>query len=238
MAERLYKDLVKYYDLIYHGKEYKKEATVVKKLISKYKKSKGKDLLEVACGTGRYLEHLKSFNCTGVDLNEEMLKIAKKRAPKAKLKKANMITLNLNKKYDVILCLFSSIGYVKTYSNLKKTIRSFSKHLKPGGVLIIEPWFDKKTCKKGNVHISPYQDDKISLVRMTYVKIKGNISTLEMHFMYGEKNKGITHFYDKHELGMFDPTKFLKILQESGIKAKYLKKGALVRKGTYVGVKQ
>lgn len=47
----LYKELAKYYDLIYHWKNYKKETDKIKKLISRYKKSDGKALLDVACGT-------------------------------------------------------------------------------------------------------------------------------------------------------------------------------------------
>ena len=35
-----------------------------------------------------------------------------------------MIDMDLGKKFDVITCLFSSIGYVKTYSNLEQTARA------------------------------------------------------------------------------------------------------------------
>ncbi len=55
----MYKGLAKYYDLIYNWKEYKKEEKKIKKLISKYKKSEGNDLLEAGCGTGRHLSFLK-----------------------------------------------------------------------------------------------------------------------------------------------------------------------------------
>ena len=76
----LYKKLAKYYDLVYSWKDYKKEANKIRKLIKKYKKSEGKGLLDVACGTGGHLKFLKSnFSCTGIDINDEMLKIAKKK---------------------------------------------------------------------------------------------------------------------------------------------------------------
>ena len=60
MADQLlFKNFGKHYDLIYSSKNYKQEANKIKKLISKYKKSSGKELLEVACGTGRYLKYFK-----------------------------------------------------------------------------------------------------------------------------------------------------------------------------------
>ena len=105
----MYREYAKVYDLIYSGKDYKKEAKEIKDLIKKNKKSKGKNLLEVACGTGKHLEYLKKdFNCTGLDLNEGMVKIARKRLPKSvKLSKGNMINFNLNKEFDIVICLFS-----------------------------------------------------------------------------------------------------------------------------------
>ena len=41
--------------------------------------------------------------------------------------------------YDVVLCLFSSIGYVKTKSNLNRAVKCMANHLTPGGILLIEP---------------------------------------------------------------------------------------------------
>ncbi|HEC66385.1 MAG TPA: class I SAM-dependent methyltransferase, partial [bacterium] len=115
--QSLYKNLAHYYDLIYFDKDYKAEADQIKKLISKYKESKGKDLLELASGTGKHLEYLKkTYKCTGTDINEDMLRIARKRVKGVTFKKADMINLKLNKKFDAIIVLFSSIGYVKTYA--------------------------------------------------------------------------------------------------------------------------
>ncbi len=118
MAEELYNNLAKYYDLIYQWKDYEKESREIKRIIYKYKKSKGNDLLEVACGTGSHLKYLqKEFSCLGVDLNNSMLEMAKKKVPNVILKRKDMINLNIKKKFDIILCLFSSIGYVKCTFN-------------------------------------------------------------------------------------------------------------------------
>ncbi|MFC1853806.1 hypothetical protein ACFL27_26785 [candidate division CSSED10-310 bacterium] len=46
----------------------------------------------------------------------------------------------MGKTYDVITCLFSSIGYVKTLSKLNQTVACMDHHLLPGGHLIFEPW--------------------------------------------------------------------------------------------------
>ncbi|MBI3027452.1 class I SAM-dependent methyltransferase [Candidatus Woesearchaeota archaeon] len=234
----LYKELAKHYDLVYHWKDYKKEADKIKKLISRYKKSDGKELLDVACGTGHHLSFFKnSFSCTGIDINNKMLKIAKKNAKKVVFRRANMINFSLNKKFDVILCLFSSIGYVKTYLNLKRTINNFARHLKQGGIVIIEPWFSKPKFKAGMPGMTTYDSKYIKIARLNDSKVKNNISILDMHYLIAEKNKGIKHFADRHELGLFDIKKTFNIMENFGFETKFLRGGLMKDRGIFIGIK-
>ena len=236
--EMLYKELAKYYDLVYSKKDYKKEADSIRKLIGGYKRSKGKKLLEFACGTGGHVQYLlKYFDYTGVDLNEEMLNIARRKVPSAVFKKGDMMTVKLGIKFDVILCLFTSIGYVKTYPNLKKTLKNFYDHLNSGGIIIIEPWFLKKTFFPGSPHMDVYDGTDIKIARGSTSKVKGNISTLYMHYLVVERNKEIRYFSEKHELGLFEPDKILKIMKDVGFKPQKLK-STLFRRSTYIGIKQ
>jgi len=235
----IYKDLAKYYDLIYSWKDYKKESEKVKALISKYKKSEGNRLLEVACGTGRHLEHLRNdFSCTGIDISSSMLKVARKRLEGITFKKADMVNFNPKKKFDVITCLFSSIGYVKTYSNLNKTIQNFARHLKKGVVVVIEPWFQRATYELGTPHMTIYEDEDTKVARVSISKIKGNISIVDMHYLIGEKDKEIKYFVDRHEVGLFDVDKTLDIMKKSGFQAKFLKQSLTLDRGIFVGIKK
>jgi len=235
----MYREIALYYDLIYSWKDYKKEAKKVKKLILKYKKSDGNELLDIACGTGKHLEYLKNtFSCMGVDINEEMINIAKKNAKGVSFKKADMITLNLNKKFDIIICLFSSIGYVKTYSNLKKCIQNFANHLKRCGVVIFEPWLTKSSYIEGFPHMNTYDGEDIKIARLNISKIEGNLSVLDMHYLIAERNKEIKYYKDRHELGLFEIEKTLEFMKEAGFKPEFLKKGLMKDRGLYIGVKK
>src|SRR3990167_10492121 len=112
----IFKDLAKYYDLIYSWKNYKDESDKIKSLIKKHIKSSSNELLEIACGTGKHIQYLKNdFSVLATDMNKDMLTVAKKNFPSVKFKQLNMIDFNLNKKFDVVICLFSSIAYVKNY---------------------------------------------------------------------------------------------------------------------------
>jgi len=234
----LYKDSARYYDLIYSFKDYRKEALKIKKLIKRFKKSSGNELLEVACGTGKHLENLREdFKCVGVDINDSMLKIASQRLKDINFRKADMINMDLGKQFDVITCLFSSIGYVKTYENLHKTLENFARHLKTGGVVIIESWFTKKTYKVGTPHMTTYDVPDIKIARLNISSSEGNISVMDMHYLVAEKGKGVIHFSDRHELGMFEIDKTLVLMKKAGLDSKYLKDGLMKGRGLLIGVK-
>jgi len=237
--EALYKTLAKYYDLIYTFKDYKKEAEEIKKLIKKYKSSAGNQLLDVACGTGSHIKHfVDDFDCFGVDLNPDMLEFAKEKVPKAEFRVADMIELNLEQNFDAIVCLFSSIGYVKTEENLRKTILGFAKHLKPGGVVIIEPWLTKEIYRAGSPHMTTYDDENTKIARVNISELKDdNISYFEMHYLIAETNKPVIHFVDKHELAMFPIDLILSIMKDYGLQVNYHKKGLFDNRGLLIGQK-
>lgn len=235
----LYRELAEYYDLIYSFKDYRKEAVRIKALVLKYKKSEGKDLLDVACGTAHHLEYLKDdFSCMGVDVSNEILEIAMKNVEGVVFEQANMTKLNVGKRFDVITCLFSSIGYVKTYTNLRKTIRSFAKHLKTGGVLLIEPWFTKSTFIEGSPHMHMYDGRDIKIARLCVSKIKGNFSVQDMHYLIAERGKDVTHCVDRHELGLFEIDETQAIMKKAGFQTRFLKNGLMKDRGLFIGVKR
>jgi len=131
------------YDEIEQDRNYLVEVRELKERIKENKKSRGKRLLDVGCGTGPHLFYLKNdFLCTGIDLNKQMLDVAKKKLKrKVNLIQANMIDFKLDEPFDIIVCLFSVINHVKNYSELKKSFVNLFNHLKKGGVCIIEPYY-------------------------------------------------------------------------------------------------
>lgn len=234
----MYKNLAKYYDKIYHLKDYEKEVKALKKIISENKNTTGNNLLDCACGTG---SHLKFFTdeyiCTGIDLNSRMLDIAKNKGIKANFIQANMIHLDLGKKFDVITCLFSSIGYIVSKEDVKKTIAGFAAHLKPGGLLIIEPWLTKEIYQEGSPHMTTFDGKNLKIARLNISELKGNLSIIKMHYLIAESNRPVMHFIDTHKLAMFPIEFFIEIMKEFGLKAKLVKKGLFNERGLLIGIK-
>jgi ubiquinone/menaquinone biosynthesis C-methylase UbiE len=235
----MYGDFAGFYDLIYNFLDYEKTAKKIKKLIKKHKKVKGNKLLDVACGTGRHLSFLKNvFEWTGIDISNEMLDLAREKYNGIRFLQANMVNFDLNEKFDAIICLFSSIGYVRTYENLKKTVHNFANHLKPGGVLIIEPWLTKSIAIDGLASMDTYSSENIKIARQSVSKIEGDIIRFDMHYLVAKKGEDVTYFKDRHELGLFDTDQTVKIMQNAGFETKFLKKGLEVKRGLFIGIKK
>jgi ubiquinone/menaquinone biosynthesis C-methylase UbiE len=234
----LYRDLARYYDLLYSFKDYRSEANRILDLVRQYGRSNGNDLLDVACGTGRHLEYLKErFHCVGVDVNQEMLDVARQRLPGIDLRQADMTQLDLGGQFDVITCLFGAIGYAKTYENLYQTLAGFSRHVKPGGVAIIGPWFTRDAFKAGTVHMTTYDGAEVKIARLGFSTAHGDLSIIQMEYLVAETGKGVSHYSDRHEMGLFDHGRTLGSMRAVGLDCQFVEDGLEHERGLFVGVK-
>ena len=234
----LYRDLAKYYDLIYQGKDYAREASELKKLFSRYKRSAGMRLLDVACGTGLHIRHLRDeYDCTGLDVAEEILRMARKNVEDVEFIQADMTSFDLGRRFDVITCLFSSIGYVKTYRNLRKTFQNFSEHLVRGGVAFVEPWFTRDVYDVGRPSMTTYDDEDLKIARLSVSEIRDGVSVMDMHYLVAERGRRVRHHVDRHELGLFEVDETLRIMAESGLESQFTSEGLMPGRGLYIGCK-
>ncbi len=234
----MFTETVAFYDAIYQarGKDYALESQELHEIIQKHKQSTGKTLLDVACGTGLHLQFFsRHYKCEGLDLDTEMLKVARERCKGIPLHQGNMIDFNLGEKFDVITCLFSSIGYVKTVENLNRAIATLTKHLTLGGLLIIEPWIYPERWKPGSVHSIFVDEPELKIARMNVSRTEGKVSVLEMHYLVGTP-QGIHHFVENHEMGLFTHEEYQHSFHQSNLEIIYDKEG-LTGRGLYVGIR-
>jgi SAM-dependent methyltransferase len=137
----MFSQTAQYYDTIYLAmKDYGAEAEKLTAFVHQFCRSIGNRLLDVACGTGLHLFYLKQhFQVEGLDLDEQLLVIARQRDLGIPLHHADITDFDIGRTIDVVTCLFSAIGYVKTLDNLARAVQCIAHHLAPGGILLIEP---------------------------------------------------------------------------------------------------
>ena len=113
-------------------------ASYIHRLIRRHK-PKARTLLELACGTGAILKILaKSYDVAGLDLSPQMLSLARKKLPHVRFYRKDMVSLDLGKKFDVIICVFDSINHVLKFANWKKIFRYAARHLEEDGLFLFD----------------------------------------------------------------------------------------------------
>ncbi len=236
--EALYGELAEYYDRIYHWKDYRREAQKIRRLAREHKRSPGSSLLDVACGTGKHIAFLsRDFECVGLDISEELLKIARKNVPGVEFHRGNMTDFNLVRPFDVILCLFSSTGYIRTKNEIRRAASTLARHLTPGGVLIIEPWFRKSEWRDKSVHLQTYDVDALKIARVSYATAAGKFSVADEWYLIGEKGNGLRLVKDRHRMRFFEPELWQDALRAAGLDPKFTEDGLMRGRGLIIATK-
>jgi hypothetical protein len=171
-------------------------------------------------------------------LHEGMLRVARKRVPQARFLRASMIDFRLRKRFDVIICMFSAIGLVRTYSNLRKTIGNFSNHLGSGGIVILEnESFTYRRSPSQYLNLVTAETPDTKIARVEYYRQRGNILIEREEYLVAQKSKGIRHFADLQYVGMFELKRTMQIMEVAGLEPRFLK-GVLGRdRGLLLGIK-
>ena len=228
----------KFYNAIYEsmGKDYNAEVQKVHAFIQAHKRSTGNSLLEVACGTGLHASILqKQYRVEGLDLDAEMLAVASQNYPEIPFHQADMAEFDLGRRFDIVTCLFSSIGYVKTKARLNQAIQTMSDHLLPGGVLIVEPWFTPEQWKPGRVSALFVDQPDLKIARMNISEVEDRLSFLVLHYTVGTP-EGVEYFTERHELGLFTPEEYLEAFHKARLEVIHDPEG-LDGRGLYIGLK-
>ena len=234
----MYMELAEYYDASVSWKDYRAECTLVHTLIRKHKKSAGRDLLDIACGTGNHIKYLKKhYRITGIDKNTGILKIAGDKFPGVEFVCADMTSFNLNRTFDAVICLYASIAYARSHSNLLKVISNISNHLKKGGVTIIEPFITKDEYVEGNPFASFIDEPTLKIARMNVNRRQADVAIFDFHFLVAT-SAGVKHFRDRHEVGLFDRQEIQQAMENSGLSTTLIESGFQKDRGLFLGVKQ
>lgn len=224
------------YDAIYASiRDYPREAAELDRLIQA-RRAGARTLLDVACGTGAHLEHLAGrYDVSGLDLDPEMLAIARDRLPQAAFHEGDMAAFDLGRRFDAVVCMFSSIGYVRTEARLGSAVAAMARHLEPGGVLAIEPWLAPDAWQDGHVGAVFVDEPELKIARMNVAERRGDLSVVEFHYLVA-KPGGVEHFTEPHELGLFTVDQYAGAFRAAGLEPEHDPEGPMGR-GLYVATR-
>ena len=224
------------YDAIYSFKDYAAEAAHVHELIQQ-RAPGATTLLDVACGTGKHLEHLRAhYDAEGLDLNADLLAIARERNPEMKLHEGDMVDFDLDEQFDAVTCLFSSIGYVETVERLGQAIATMARHLSDRGVLIVEPWLTPEVFDEDRMgDLICVEEPELKIARMNDSRIRGRLSVMTFHYLVATR-QGISYFTEEHSPALFTHEEYVEAFRRAGLEVEHDPQG-LMGRGLYIGAR-
>ena len=221
-----------FYDALYGFKDYGGAVEYIRATLDR-EAPRAHSLLDVGCGTGRHLELLRArYSVEGLDVNAEMLEVARRRCPGVTFHKADMADFSLQRRFDVVTCLFSAIGYVRTEDRMRSAILCMRRHLNPGGVVLVEPWFEPEAYWTGTITANHVDEGDLKIAWMYTSERDGLVSVLDIHYLVG-RPAGIETFRERHELGLFTEQQHLEAFRDAGLQARHEAEGPFGR-GLYV----
>jgi SAM-dependent methyltransferase len=225
-----------FYDAIYSWKDYGAEVVRLEALVEARRRSGGRTLLDVACGTGKHLHLLRDrWEVEGVDLDPAMVDLARARLPGVRIEVGDMASFDMGRGYDVVVCLFSAIGYVLTVERLDATIACMARHLLHGGVLAVEPWLTPESIEPDRVGALLAEGEDFKVARMNVMVVEGTVSVADFHYLLG-RPQGVEHFTERHQLGLFTHEQYLQAFRQAGLEPELDERG-LMGRGLYLAVK-
>lgn len=132
-----------FYHTLYQDRNVAEAQFFLQNLIHKLPINSKDHIMDIACGRGRHALYLaeNGFNVTGVDLSPNSILYAQNEAKNRKLD-VNFYVHDMRKaakeKVNVVLNVFTSIGYFEDAADNTKAIQAFYDNLENKGVAVID----------------------------------------------------------------------------------------------------
>jgi SAM-dependent methyltransferase len=208
------------YDAIYSTKDYAAEAAKIRQIIARECPG-ANSILDVACGTGEHAKLLAAdFTVDGVDLEPKFVEIARAKHPVGNFSVGDMRTFQLAKRYDVVQCLFSAIGYMLTASDIVAALKCFRSHAAPSGIILVEPWIAPADFKVGHVVLNTVDRPDFKVCRVGLSSREGDVSVLELRYLVATP-AGIRAEEEVHRLTLISPEQMQAHFAAAGLQSQF-----------------
>ena len=173
----------------------------------------GTSILDMACGAGRHSIAFakKGFKVTAVDLSQKLLDEAKKNASIAKVNidfvLSDILEFGSNQKFDLVVNLFTSIGYFEDDDENYSIIVKAYKLLNEDGYFVLD-YFNKDYLIQNLIPTSVISENGVKITQNRLISEDRVVKKITI-----EKDNSINNFYESVRLYSYEEMKNM-ILKE------------------------
>ena len=164
----------------------------------------------------------QGYVVTGLDLNQEMLDIARTRCS-GRLIRQDMRDFHLDDTFDALLCFGRTFGYMLTNEDANRAINSFNRVLGKGGILILDS-FDAESSRRYSRERKEWRESSFEFEDMKIIRRSRSFgynkfdSTWNVEWEYIIENDERYVVQDKAKLRSYDKSELEKMLNQNGFK--------------------
>jgi SAM-dependent methyltransferase len=223
------KESAELYELIHDADSGHRDAERLRELLLEVAPA-ATTLLDVACGTGEHLERLRHwYTVEGLDASPAMLEVARERLPDVPLHEADMRFFELDRRFDVIICLSSNIAHMQTLTDLNRALACMARRLSDAGVLVIEPWDFAEEAQSDRPWVVTAETDDRAVALVETTTLRGGHWEQDSHFLLWRRDGPIAHLLERSTLGAFTKKDHTEALEAAGLSVRFDGKGLLGR---------
>lgn len=201
-AGNLYADLSAYYDGFCHEVDYAEQARFASRAFDCFGESGGREIMDLACGTGQLLAHLGAmgFALSGLDNSPAMLAATGQRCPTAELVLCDLAGFEFDSRFDLMTCFLYSMHYSHPVSAIGESLRRAFRALKPGGVIVFDLVDREGITNRHDITTRLSQHDANFTFRSGW-RYSGSGEDLELRVMIAREDAtGTQRWMDRHTM--------------------------------------
>jgi SAM-dependent methyltransferase len=218
-AVLIYGELAPWFHLLTHPSDYVEEADFIERVIDATVMGEARTMLELGSGGGNNASHLKHhFECTLTDLSPEMLALSRTLNPECEHLAGDMRTLRLDRTFDAVFA-HDAIAYMTTVDDLRVTLETVARHLRPGGAAVIVPDTTRELFAPGTRHGGHDGDDGRSLryLEWTYDPDPADTTYIVDLVVVLREAGDVRVEHDRHTCGVFPESLWRRLMTDAGL---------------------
>ncbi len=181
-------------------------------------------IADCACGTGEITIRLAKmgYTLTGIDISEDMLRIAAEKARKSALKLPficqNMAELQLHRPQDAIVCACDGVNYLDSLEQVGRFFSAAYAVLKPNGLLLFDISSRHKLENVLDCNTFAEDDGERAYIWKNCYDPESRLISMELRF-YEKQGELYRRFEESHIQRAHEEKELLSAMEKAGFDA-------------------
>jgi SAM-dependent methyltransferase len=233
LTYKVFSRYAKYYDLLYHDKDYTGEANYVASLISRFQNA-AQTILELGSGTGKHALYLaeKGYSVVGVERSDGMIEQARLLANRRRevleaagrtvpqFMQGDIRSARIGRSFDAVVSLFHVISYQTSHADILAAFKTARTHTGIGGLFLFDVWYGPAVLhQRPDVRVKRMANDEIEVTRIAEPVLRANENRVDVKydvFIRDRASDSICETQEIHELRYMFADEIEWLLREAG----------------------